>query len=191
MVKDRPDCWEKQVGLSDEQKQLVYETIRDYGVPKARALLSREELMDGIAIPGKAALYAFFERYFAAVSEDRLFRAVTASENLDKVSRKIGISDDKVVKALQVMTIEALSTGDPAKTAEALDNYNGLLYRITKQQETALKRDQWETDVAKKALEYVNELRVLSQDSALTQHERVSRAREQLFGTRPESGVQK
>lgn len=190
MVKDRPDCWEKQVGLSDEQKQLVYECIRDYGVPKARALLSREELMDGVAIPGKAALYAFFERYFAAVSEDRLIRAVTASENLDKVSRKIGISDDKVVKALQLMTIEALSTGDPAKTAEALDNYNGLLYRITKQQETALKRDQWETDVAKKALEYVNQLRELSQDSALTQHERVSRAREQLFGTRPESVVQ-
>lgn len=190
MVKDRPDCWEKQVGLSDEQKQLVYEYIRDYGVPKARALLSREELMDGIAIPGKNALYAFFERYFAAVSEDRLIRAVTASENLDKVSRKIGISDDKVVKALQLMTIEALSTGDPAKTAEALDNYNGLLYRITKQQETALKRDQWETDVAKKALEYVNQLRELSQDSALTQHERVACAREQLFGKRPESVVQ-
>ncbi len=189
MVKDRPDCWEKQAGLSDEQKQLVYEYIRDYGVPKARALLSREELMDGVKIPGKNALYGFFERYHAAVNEDRLFRAVTASDNLDKVSRKIGISDDKVVKALQLMTIEALSTGDPAKTAEALDNYNGLLYRITKQQEAALKRDQWETDVAKKALEYVAQLRELTQNSALTQHERVAMAREQLFGKRPESGV--
>ncbi len=190
MVKDRPDCWEKQAGLSDAQKQLVYECLRDYGAPKARALLSREELMDGIAIPGKTALYAFYERYSVAVSDDRMLRAATASANLDKVTKKIGITDDKVVKALQLMTIEALSTGDPAKTADALDNYNGLLYRITKQQEMTLKRDQWETDVVKKALEYVNELRALSQDSTLTQHERVDRAREQLFGRRPESGVQ-
>lgn len=144
MVKDRPDCWEKQAGLSDAQKQLVYECLRDYGAPKARALLSREELMDGIAIPGKTALYAFYDRYSAEVSEDRLRRAYLVQASINNSTSKMEDISETMIKGIGFLAVEAIASGDVQAISALVKQYNGLISTLQAKQEQALSEARFE-----------------------------------------------
>ena len=125
MTKIRPDAWE--ATLTEQQQQLAFELARDLGVPKARAVMQREKLFEGLELPANSTLYRFYLRYKQLVDEDRLLRAVAAKNSIDEATSSIGDISETLVNGIGFLAVEAISSGDTKAIAALVKQYNGLI----------------------------------------------------------------
>lgn len=149
----KPRADSKLKTLPEDRQIQAYEWVRDLGYEKALVLLEKE-LQVSTSI---GALHDFWHWKNKSVQENRILRAITASDEiLQTAGENLGKLEQATAAALQQATFEAVMSGDPdhikilgnllIKTRKAALDEAQLEQRVREYEEKAA---QAKTEIAK------------------------------------------
>ena len=141
MSKTRIDCWE--AGLTDGQKQQVFEWMTEFGGPKTIVMVQEAFSVT----PAMSSLYRFFHRKKVEHDEDRLRRAIATKSSIEQTCKELGDVDATLAKGLAYYGLDAIATGDPKLIEKAIMTYNDLLRRQTYEGELEFKKEKFRNDI--------------------------------------------
>ena len=193
--KPRSDAFD--ATLTDAQRWQIFDQMRHspwYTVSEWAA----EQF--SIPPPSRSALYRWADRMRKDESARRIEQAIIAREEVGNLAAAAGQNDEHLIDAYKALATDIIMSGGNAKEAERLTNMALNLAAAqakrteldlkaraqqTKDEALRLAREKFETDAAKKAMEYAAQIKGISADAALDNDAKILAVRQTLFGEVP------